>query len=95
MLYVLGSGPALWSRSQISNKHWKKGVIYYVAPMMWANYQMRQKSMVERVGLVDFTRSDNTQWYQYLEAYWSIYGEKTRSEANKITMMLKLKFRGS
>ncbi|MDB4786432.1 MAG: hypothetical protein P8M30_09530 [Planctomycetaceae bacterium] len=92
VLYLLGSGPALWSRSQISNKHWKKGVIYYVAPAMWLNYQIRDRSMIEKVGVVDLTRSDNTQWYGHLETYWSYFGKGTISEANKITMMLKIKF---
>jgi hypothetical protein len=93
VIYLLGSGPALWSRSQISNKQWKKGVIYYVAPVMWLNYQLRNRSMIEKVGAIDLTRSDNTQWYDSLETYWSYFGKGTVSEANKITMMLKIKFR--
>jgi|GEM_PF-1362622 hypothetical protein len=95
LLYLLGSGPALWSRSQISNKHWRKGVIYYVAPVMWLNYQLRDRSLIEQVGVVDLTRSENTEWYGYLEKYWSYFGKGTVSEAGKITMMLKIKFHGS
>lgn len=69
VLYLLGSGPALWSRTQISNKQWRRGVIYYVAPVMWVNYQLRDRSLVEKVGVIDLTPSDNLEWYSYLESY--------------------------
>jgi len=95
VIYLLLSGPALWSRTMISHKSWRKGVIYYVAPVMWLNYQMRDRSLLEKMGGIDLTRSENTQWYRYLESYWSLFGTGTSSEANKITMMLKIKFHGS
>lgn len=92
VFYVLGTGPALWSRSHIENKHYRKGVVYYVAPLMWLNHQFRDKSLIEKAGVVDLTRSDDTRWYDGLESYWSWFGNSAVSEANKITMMLKFKF---
>lgn len=95
VLYLIGSGPAIWSRTQVSNKLWRKGVLYYVAPVMWVNYQFRERSLIEKVGVVDLTHSDNLPWYNYLESYWGLFGKKTQSEATKITMLLKIKFHGS
>ena len=93
VIYVAGSGPALWSRANIANRGWKKGVIYYVAPLMWLNQTFREPSLIEKIGAVDLTPSRNTGWYDHLEKYWSLFGRDALSEANKITMMLKIEFR--
>jgi hypothetical protein len=94
IIYLVGSGPALWSRTLISNDTYRKGVIYYVAPLMWANYQMRDQSLVERMGIPDFTAARNTIWYNWLESYWGLFGDRTLNEADRITLILKFKFAG-
>ncbi|MBD3674146.1 MAG: hypothetical protein HUJ26_11545 [Planctomycetaceae bacterium] len=95
ILYLAGSGPALWSRTQTSNRQWRKAVVYYVVPVMWANDQFRERSLIERVGSVDLTRSNDRLWYRYLESYWGFFGQDTLTEGRKIALMLKIKFHGS
>ena len=51
--------------------------------------------MIEKVGILDLTPSENLPWYNQLEAYWGLFGTGTVSEADKITMMLKYKFHGT
>ena len=91
-VYLLGTGPALWSRTKVENRKWNKGVIYYVAPVMWLNYQFRDRSMLEKVGALDLLPSDNTRWYGWFESYWSLFGSETLSESRDVTLMLKIKF---
>lgn len=94
VIYLIGSGPVLWSRTLISHDTYRKGVIYYVAPLMWANYHLREKSLIEKVGIVDLTSSRNTVWYGWLESYWGLFGDRTLHEADRITLILKFKFAG-
>jgi hypothetical protein len=94
LIYLAGSGPVLWSRTLVSNDAYRKGVIYYVAPLMWANYQLRDKSLVEQAGLPDLTAAPNTFWYDWLESYWGLFGDRTLREADRITLILKFRFAG-
>lgn len=94
VIYLVGSGPVLWSRTLVSNETYRKGVIYYVAPLMWANYQLRDQSLVERMGVPDLTPARNTVWYDCLESYWGLFGDGTLREADRITLLLKFRFAG-
>jgi hypothetical protein len=93
-VYLLGTGPALWSRTRVKDRRWKKGVIYYVAPVMWLNYQFRERSTLEKLGALDLLPADDTRWYGWLESYWGFFGQETVSESRKVTLMLKVKFYG-
>ena len=94
VIYLAGSGPVLWSRTLVSHEAYRKGVVYYVAPVMWANYQLREKSIVERFGVPDLTPARNTFWYDWLETYWGLFGDRTLDEADRITLILKFRFAG-
>jgi len=94
VIYLAGSGPLLWSRTLISNTTYSKGVIYYVAPLMWANYQLRDKSLVEQLGVPDLSPAPDTFWYDWLESYWGLFGDRTLREADRITLILKFRFAG-
>jgi hypothetical protein len=94
VIYLTGSGPVLWSRTLVSNETYRRGVIYYVAPLMWANYRLRNKSFVEQMGVPDLSPAPNTVWYNWLEAYWGLFGDRTLREADRITLILKFRFAG-
>lgn len=93
-LYLLGTGPALWSRTKIDHRSWQKSVIYYVAPLMWLNDQFRAPSTLEKVGAIDLLPSENTFWYRWFESYWGLFGAETRSESRRVALLLKIKFHG-
>lgn len=93
-LYLLGTGPALWSRTRFAERGWNKGVIYYVAPLMWLNHQFRNRSTIEKLGGIDPRPSNKTRWYGWFESYWSLYGAETLSESRKVNLMLKIRFYG-
>ncbi len=91
-VYLLLTGPALWSRSVIGNDDWKRGVVYFVAPVMWLDHQFRDRTLVERVGLIDLGRAPHTRGYRWLEKYWSLFGSPTLAEADRVALLLKFKF---